>query len=107
MAWKKAKKKAPILSKKEQEYVKMKLEEDRKKFYRPVKGKITYRRIGSSQECIEVGRYSTEDGLNKRANEIIDAMNSMKNGKTWKIVSVEVLSKTTLDENDEENNNDV
>lgn len=104
MAWK-PKKKAPELSYAEKQYVKMKLEEYKTKFFKPIKGQIIYKADGCSQEIVETARYYTEDELYADAKRIVDSMNKNdKEKRHWVLISAKVIDKTTIknEENEED-----
>ena len=104
MAWK-PKKKAPELSYAEKQYVKMKLEEYKTKFFKPIKGQIIYKADGCNQEIVETARYYTEDELYADAKRIVDSMNKNdKEKRHWVLVSVDVIGRSKIEDESESNN---
>jgi len=91
------KKKPPILSKEEQSYIQEKLN-SYKKFFKPLKGEIVYKREDISQECVLTARYYTEEDLQKDAKDIVDKMNAIDIGKKWILISAKVIGKETIDD---------
>ena len=101
MAWK-PKKKTPELSYAEKQYVKMKLEEYKTKFFKPIKGQIIYKADECSQEIVETARYYTEEELYADAKRIVDSMNKNDREKRhWVLVSAKVIGKETIKDEDE------
>lgn len=106
MAWK-PKKKAPELSYAEKEYVRKKLEEYKTKYFKPIKGEIRYKAEGVNQEVVETARYYNEDDLKEDAKHIVDRMNEISKGKyKWILLSVKVLGKDVLDDDNGEMTNE-
>lgn len=91
------KKKPPVLSKEEQAYVQEKLNAY-KKFFKPLKGEFIYKRDGSSQEVVATARYYTEEDIKKDAEDTVERMNKLDKEKHWSLVSWRVVSKSTIEE---------
>lgn len=90
MAFYKKKKKPPVLSREEREDIQRRLEAQ-KKWFKPLRGKIVYKREGSTQEVIDTARYHTEEDLRKEAQTIIDLMNRLDASKKWVLVGCETI----------------
>lgn len=97
------KKKPPILSKEEQAYVQEKLNAY-KKFFKPLKGEFIYKRDGCSQEVVAIARYYTEEDIKKDAEDTVERMNELDKEKHWSLVSWRVVSKSTIEEAESEEN---
>lgn len=69
-----------------------------KKWNKPYKGEIVYKREGSNQEVVSTAMYSTYDELNADAKSIIEAMTKLDNGKKWILVSVKIVGQSIDDE---------
>lgn len=100
MAFYQKKKKPRPLTKEEQAYVDEKLNAY-KKFFKPLKGEIVYKRDDCSQEVVFTARYDTEDDIKHAGEEAVARMNELDSGKHWSLMSWRVLSKSTLDDVDE------
>lgn len=106
MAFKK-KKKPPVLSKADQEEIKTRLNAS-KRFFKPLRGEIIYKRDGAEQDVVATARYYTEDDIEKDAETIVEKLNSLNNGKHWSVISWRVLGNDQLtNENQEENNEEI
>lgn len=101
MAWK-PKKKPKVLSREEQANIKEKLN-IYKKFFKPLKGEIIFKRKESSQEWVQTARYFSEDDMKKDAIEIVNILNSIRSKKTWEIVSERIVGKE-VESNEDDNN---
>lgn len=105
MAWK-PKKKAPELSAAEKRYVKMKLEEYKTKFFKPIKGQIVYKVEGYNQEVVETAKYNSEEELYEDAKRIVESMNKNDKAKRhWVLVSVDVIGRSKIEDETELNIN--
>ena len=69
-----------------------------KKWNKPYKGEIVYKREGSSQEVVSTAKYSTYDELNADAANIIDELTKLNNGKKWILVSAKIVGQSIDDE---------
>ena len=69
-----------------------------KKWNKPYKGQIVYKREGSNQEVVSTAMYSTYDELNADAKSIIEAMTKLDNGKKWILVSAKIVGQSIDDE---------
>ena len=69
-----------------------------KKWNKPYKGEIVYKREGSNQEVVSTAMYSTYDELNANAKSIIEAMTKLDNGKKWILVSAKIVGQSIDDE---------
>ena len=69
-----------------------------KKWNKPYKGQIAYKREGSNQEVVSTAMYSTYDELNADAKSIIEAMTKLDNGKKWILVSAKIVGQSIDDE---------
>ena len=96
-------KKPPVLSKEEQAYVQEKLN-DYKKFFKPFKGEFIYKRDDCSQEVVATARYYTEENIKKDAEDMVERMNKLDKDKHWSLVSWRVVSKSTIEEVEAEEN---
>jgi len=106
MAFKK-KKKPPVLSKEDQEEIRERLNAS-KRFFKPLRGEIIYKRDGSSQDVVATARYYTEEDIEADAKRIVDSLNSINNGKHWSVISWRVLgNEMPTNENQEENNEEI
>ena len=72
-----------------------------KKWNKPYKGEIVYKREGSNQEVVSTAMYSTYDELNADAKSIIEAMTKLDNGKKWILVSAKIVGQSIDDEEKE------
>lgn len=97
------KKKPPVLSKEEQAYVQEKLNAY-KKFFKSLKGEFIYKQDGCSQEVVATARYYTEEDIRKDAEDTIANMNKLDKEKHWSLVSWRVVSKSTIEEAEAEEN---
>ena len=105
MGWK-PKKKQIVLSKEEQDYVKMKLEES-KKLFKPLKGEIVIKRDDCSQPWSLTARYFTEDDLEKDAKDIVARLDRLDESHHWKVISTKIIRRIVVDEEDKENADNV
>ena len=104
MAWKPKKKHKP-LSYNEQQFVKKLIEDAKKKSFKPIKGEVACVSNVSGQQYVQTARYFTEDDLQKDAEDIVNKLNGVGNGKKkWKLVSAKVLGKDVSQDNGEESN---
>ena len=69
-----------------------------KKWNKPYKGEIVYKREGSSQEVVKTARYSTYDELNDDAASIVETMTKLDNGKKWILVSAKIVGQSIDDD---------
>ena len=69
-----------------------------KKWNKPYKGEIVYKREGSSQKVVRTAKYSTYNELNADAKSIIEAMTKLDNGKKWILVSAKIVGQSIGDE---------
>ena len=69
-----------------------------KKWNKPYKGEIVYKREGSNQGVVSTAMYSTYDELNADAKSIIEAMTKLDNGKKWILVSAKIVGQSIDDE---------
>ena len=69
-----------------------------KKWNKPYKGAIVYKREGSSQEVVRTAKYSTYDELNADAASSVEAMTKLDNGKKWILVSAKIVGQSIDDE---------
>ena len=69
-----------------------------KKWNKPYKGEIVYKREGSNQEVVKTARYSTYDELNADAKSIVETMTKLDNGKKWILVSAKIVGQSIDDE---------
>lgn len=100
----KKKKKPPVLSKADQEEIRTRLDAS-KRFFKPLRGEIIYKRDGSMQDVVATARYYTEEDIKIDAESIVSKLNSLNNGKHWSIISWRVLgNEMSNNENQEENN---
>ena len=69
-----------------------------KKWNKPYKGEIVYKREGSNQEVVRTARYFTYDELNADAKSIVETMTKLDNGKKWILVSAKIVGQSIDDE---------
>ena len=69
-----------------------------KKWNKPYKGEIVYKREGSNQEVVRTARYSTYDELNADAKSIVETMTKLDNGNKWILVSAKIVGQSIDDE---------
>ncbi len=99
MAWKQSKKRPVELSAAEKEYVRMKLEEYKTKFFKPFKGEVVYKVEGDSQEVVETARFKNEDDISVYAKSIVDRMNKLdKEKRHWVLVSTKTIGQYAIDD---------
>lgn len=101
MAWNK--KKQRPLTKAEQDYIDAKLNVY-KKFYKPLKGEIVYKKKKLSQECLRRSSYNNEEELKLDAKDTVDRMNAIDPNKDWVLVSAKIIGAQVEDSNDESSN---
>ena len=69
-----------------------------KKWNKPYKGEIVYKREGSSQEVVRTAKYCTYDELNADAKSIVETMTKLDNEKKWILVSAKIVGQSIDDE---------
>lgn len=96
MAYAKKKKKFHIETPQERVWIEEKLNAY-KKWNKPYKGEIVYKREGSSQEYIRRSTYTTYDELNADAKKLIEDMEAIDDRK-WILVSTKIIGQSIDDD---------